>query len=209
MEKNNKEWLRPNPELTLFASIIPLSDIPFSSILVTKPVIEFNKISDILEIKDVVAFSTVILDYINGSNSNIAATYNVVYSKDKSETGLSGNLIWDEGTKTWGASGVAVSSLDLTLGYVVKAYFNDYSNRIIGQSPPSNIFYEEPPSTVITTTTVETKETTIGTSTMKTSETASSSIVATLPGIVPGFTIIPVIILIGVVLIIKRRKDYF
>ena len=138
MENKYQEWSRPEPEFQINSSLVSITGIPFDHIFVSKPDIDFDNDTELLHIANISAFSTVLSEYITGTTPDVTPPYKVLFDKGKSETGQSGALVWDSTTEKWGAQNIAVSSLNLSLVYVVMVYFE--TPDLTGSSPPSERF---------------------------------------------------------------------
>ncbi|MFX1282971.1 MAG: hypothetical protein ACFFB5_04915 [Promethearchaeota archaeon] len=133
-------WLRPDPEFSLTASLVTPAEIPFDYIFITKPDIIFDNVTDLLQIVNISAYSTVLTDFLTGTTPDVSATYKVLTERKQIETGISGSLTWKDSSETWEALDVDVSSINLNESHVVVAYFT--VNDISGRSAISEHFIE-------------------------------------------------------------------
>ncbi len=140
MEDRYQEWLRPAPDISLNASLVTPADIPFDYLFVTKPDIIFDNATDLLQIANISAYSTILTDFLTDTTPGVSATYKVLTDRKQIETGISGNLVWNGNSETWGAQDVDVSSIDLEQAYVVVAYFE--ISDLSGRSSTSERFTE-------------------------------------------------------------------
>lgn len=138
MEAAYEEWLRPDPDFSF--SVSTVNELPFEAIFVSRPDVYYDNNTNLIQIENITAISTQ-LGVINNTISS-THTYEVVTARQKTSTGLTGDLIWNSTTSSWEATNVDVSSLDLEIAYTVFATFQ--IGEIIGKSPYSKSFPEIP-----------------------------------------------------------------
>jgi hypothetical protein len=137
MEDKYLEWVKPAISFDFNSSIIPITEIPFDYIFASAADTSLDIDAEILQIENVTAFATDTLEFLNSTNV-ISATYKIYFFKDKTETGLSGNLLWNNTSQTWRVNDLDVSSLDPFFSYEVVTFFE--TDTLTGRSPASYRF---------------------------------------------------------------------
>ena len=138
VEDKYQEWIRPEPEFQFNSSLVSVTEIPFDYIFVSNLDINFDNETELLQIANISAFTTFTSEFIIDTTPDVTPTYKILFNSNKSETGLDGTLVWNATTAMWGAQNINVSSLDLSLVYVVVGYFE--TPDFTGRSPPSKKF---------------------------------------------------------------------
>ncbi|MHA2388403.1 MAG: hypothetical protein ACXACW_06740, partial [Candidatus Hodarchaeales archaeon] len=95
------EYLRPDPILGFNSSIISVTDIPFEYLFVSEPEVALDFDNYILQIENITAFATDTASFVNETIAT-SATYKILNFKEKTETGITGDLIWNSTSQTWG-----------------------------------------------------------------------------------------------------------
>lgn len=139
MQNKYEEWTRTKPLLTTNSSLVDISQLPFEFLFVNPPDITFDLDNATVQIENITAYATDINQFITGDSPElVSARYKLLNKRDGSETGLEGDLIWDNETQTWKALDVDFSSLDLFKHYVVVAFFE--TTTLQGRSTTSERF---------------------------------------------------------------------
>ncbi|PWI48938.1 hypothetical protein CEE45_04200 [Candidatus Heimdallarchaeota archaeon B3_Heim] len=134
MEDKYDEYLRPDPIFSFNSSIISITDIPFDYLFVSSPDVELDFDNALLQVENITAFATDVAEFVTNLTAT-SATYKIFNFKEKSETELTGSLVWDPTSQTWGIPEIDVSSLNLYSSYFISATFE--TSTLAGESPPS------------------------------------------------------------------------
>ncbi len=134
MEDRYVDYLRPDPILTFNSSIISVADIPFEYLFVSEPEVDLDFDNYILQIENITAFATDTATFVNDTTA-ISATYKILNFKEKTETGITGDLTWNSTSQTWGVQDLDISALNLFNPFLVLANFE--TSTLTGESPPS------------------------------------------------------------------------
>ncbi len=139
MEDNHEEWTRENPSLTFNSSMVNVTQIPFEFLFVSPAGVDFDLDNELIDIENITAYPTDINQFITQDSPELeSATYKILNQRDESETGLEGDLTWNDSSETWYAHDIDVSSLDLFKLFVVVAYFE--TSTLDGRSTASERF---------------------------------------------------------------------
>jgi hypothetical protein len=134
-----EEWTRSDPLVTIQSSMIDVTQIPFEFLFVNPPDVDFDLDNELVHIANITAFATDIKQFIKQNSLELeSATFKILNQRDGSETGLGGDLTWNDSSETWYAYNFDVSSLDLYSIYVVVVYFD--TSTLDGRSTSSERF---------------------------------------------------------------------
>lgn len=139
MEDKYEEWAREDPLLTITSSLINVTQIPFEFLFVSPPGVDFDLDNATLDIANITAYATDINQFMTNDSPELeSATYKILNQRDSSETGLGGDLTWNDSSESWYAPNIDLSSLDLFKIFVVVAYFE--TTTLDGRSTSSERF---------------------------------------------------------------------
>ncbi|MHA1976917.1 MAG: hypothetical protein ACW98I_08470 [Candidatus Hodarchaeales archaeon] len=134
MEDKYNEYLSPDPIFSFNSSIISITDIPFEYLFVSSPDADLDFDNALLKVENITAFATDVAEFVTNVTAT-SATYEIFNFKEKSTTGLTGSLVWDSTSQTWGIPEIDVSSMNLYKAYFISATFE--TSTLTGNSPPS------------------------------------------------------------------------
>ncbi len=135
MEDRYDEFIKPRPTLTFSSSIISVAELPFDSLLISTPKASLDFDNHLLDVENITAFATDVAEFVSDANATKAA-YQLLHFDNNSETGITGNLSWNNISQTWEVENIDVSSLNLHNSFVVVVEME--TSTLSAKSPPSD-----------------------------------------------------------------------